>query len=91
MMEGLSSKEVLQSRELHGSNKLPEPPIKKWWEFAKDATIGDRTISLLLILAAIQVVLAALGVLEFSEPFMIAVVVGICTSLGIKMNLGIQK
>lgn len=91
MMKGLSSKEVLQSRELHGSNKLPEPPIKRWWEFAKDATIGDRTISLLLILAAIQVVLAVLGVLEFSEPFMIAVVVGICTSLGIKMNLGIQK
>lgn len=90
-MNGLSSQDVLKSRELHGSNKLPEPPIKKWWEFAKDATIGDRTISLLLILAAIQFVLAVLGVLEFSEPFMIAVVVGICTSLGIKMNLGIQK
>lgn len=90
-MNGLSSNDVLKSRELHGSNKLPEPPVKKWWEFAKDATIGDRTISLLLILAAIQLVLAVLGVLEFSEPFMIAVVVGICTSLGIKMNLGIQK
>lgn len=78
-MNGLSSNDVLKSRELHGSNKLPEPPVKKWWEFAKDATIGDRTISLLLILAAIQFVLAVLGVLEFSEPFMIAVVVGICS------------
>ena len=58
MMKGLSSKEVLQSRELHGSNKLPEPPIKRWYDYAKDATIGDHTISLLLILAAIQIVLA---------------------------------
>ena len=91
MMKGLSSKEVLQSRELHGSNKLPEPPIKRWYDYAKDATIGDHTISLLLILAAIQIVLAGFGVLDLSDPFMIAIVVGICTSLGIKMNLGIQK
>lgn len=90
-MKGLSSKEVLQSRELHGSNKLPEPPIKRWYDYAKDATIGDHTISLLLILAAIQIVLAGFGVLDLSDPFMIAIVVGICTSLGIKMNLGIQK
>ncbi len=90
-MEGLSSKEALQSRELHGSNKLPEPPIKRWYDYAKDATIGDHTISLLLILAAIQIVLAGFGVLDLSDPFMIAIVVGICTSLGIKMNLGIQK
>lgn len=91
MMKGLSSKEVLQSREFHGSNKLPEPPIKRWYDYAKDATIGDHTISLLLILAAIQIVLAGFGVLDLSDPFMIAIVVGICTSLGIKMNLGIQK
>lgn len=91
MMKGLSSKEVLQSKELHGSNKLPEPPIKRWYDYAKDATIGDHTISLLLILAAIQIVLAGFGVLDLSDPFMIAIVVGICTSLGIKMNLGIQK
>ena len=37
MMEGLSSKEVLQSRELHGSNKLPEPKLNKWYDFAKEA------------------------------------------------------
>ena len=28
-MNGLSSSEVLRSREMHGSNKLPEPKMKK--------------------------------------------------------------
>ena len=32
-MNGLSSKEVLKSRELHGSNKLPEPKLDKWLFF----------------------------------------------------------
>ena len=35
-MNGLSSKEVLDSRKLHGSNKLPEPEMKKWYDFAKE-------------------------------------------------------
>lgn len=36
-MNGLSSSEVLRSREMHGSNKLPEPKMKKWYDFAKEA------------------------------------------------------
>ena len=36
-MNGLNEKEVLKSREQHGSNKLPEPKLKKWYEFAKEA------------------------------------------------------
>ena len=36
-MNGLSSKEVLESRKLYGSNKLPEPEMKKWYDFAKEA------------------------------------------------------
>ena len=35
--KGLSDDEVLKSRELHGSNKLPEPELKKWYDFAKEA------------------------------------------------------
>ena len=34
-MNGLSSKEVLKSRELHGSNKLPEPKLLQSVEFTK--------------------------------------------------------
>lgn len=36
-MNGLSSKEILESRKLYGSNKLPEPEMKKWYDFAKEA------------------------------------------------------
>lgn len=33
---GLTEEEVRRSREEHGSNKLPDPELKKWWEFALD-------------------------------------------------------
>ena len=36
-MKGLTSSEVLSNREKYGSNKLPEPKLKKWYEFAKEA------------------------------------------------------
>lgn len=46
-MNGLSSKEVLKSRELHGSNKLPEPKLDKWYDFAKEAL--SEKITMILI------------------------------------------
>lgn len=41
MKNGLSNEQVEESRRLHGSNKLPEPELKKWYHFAKGST--DRT------------------------------------------------
>lgn len=34
---GLKSSEVEVSRTTYGSNKLPEPELKKWYHFAKEA------------------------------------------------------
>ena len=48
-MNGLSSSEVLRSREMHGSNKLPEPKMKKWYDFAKEALSEKITMILIAI------------------------------------------
>lgn len=41
---GLTEEEVRRSREEHGSNKLPDPELKKWWEFALDALKEPITV-----------------------------------------------
>lgn len=89
-MKGLTSSEVLKSREQFGSNKLPEPKLKKWHEFAKDALSENITL-ILIAIAAVQLVLAFMGVMEFSEPIMIMVVLGIVTAIAVKTGLGVQK
>ena len=75
-MKGLTSREVLSNREKYGSNKLPEPPLKKWYEFAKEA-LSEKITLILIAIAVVQLVLAFMGVMEFSEPIMIMVVLGI--------------
>lgn len=89
-MKGLTSSEVLKSRELHGSNKLPEPKLKKWYEFAKEA-LSEKITLILIAIAVVQLVLAFMGVMEFSEPIMIMVVLGIVTAIAVKTGLGVQK
>ena len=89
-MEGLTSSEVLSSRERYGSNKLPEPKLKKWYEFAKEA-LSEKITLILIAIAVVQLILAFMGVMEFSEPIMIMVVLGIVTSIAVKTGLGVQK
>ena len=89
-MNGLSSKEVLKSRELHGSNKLPEPKLKKWYDFAKEA-LSEKITMILITIAILQLVLAGMGVMDFSDPVMILVVLGIVTGIAVKTGLGVQK
>ena len=38
-MNGLTNEQVAENREKYGSNKLPEPKLKKWYHFAKDVGI----------------------------------------------------
>ena len=75
-MKGLTNNEVLKSREKYGSNKLPEPELKSWYDFAKDA-LSEKITLILIAIAIIQLFLAFMGVMEFSEPIMIMVVLGI--------------
>lgn len=89
-MNGLSSKEVLKSRELHGSNKLPEPKLKKWYDFAKEA-LSEKITMILIAIAILQLVLAGMRVMDFSDPVMILVVLGIVTGIAVKTGLGVQK
>lgn len=87
---GLKSSEVEVSRTTYGSNKLPEPELKKWYHFAKEALTGPITM-ILIIIALFQLVLGAMGVMSLSEPVMIIVVLAIVTGIAIKTGLGVQK
>lgn len=89
-MKGLSRDEVLRSRELYGSNKLPEPKLKKWHEFVL-ATLIEKITLILISIAGLQLLLALLGVMELSEPTMILLVLAIVTGIAVKTGLGVQK
>lgn len=89
-MKGLTSSEVTKSREKYGSNKLPEPELKKWYDFAKEV-LSEKITLILIAIAVVQLVLAFMGVMEFSEPIMIMVVLGIVTSIAVKTGIGVQK
>lgn len=89
-MEGLNSKQVLENRRKFGSNKLPEPKMKKWYYFAKEA-LTEKITMILIAIAVLQLVLAGLGVMELSEPLMIILVLAIVTGIAIKTGLGVQK
>lgn len=87
---GLKSSEVEVSRATYGSNKLPEPELKKWYHFAKEALTEPITM-ILIIIALFQLVLGAMGVMSLSEPVMIIVVLAIVIGIAIKTGLGVQK
>lgn len=89
-MNGLSSKEVLKSRELHGSNKLPEPKLDKWYDFAKEA-LSEKITMILIAIAVLQLFLGVMGVMDLSDPIMIIVVLAIVTCIAVKTGLGVQK
>ncbi|MFR4712422.1 MAG: cation-transporting P-type ATPase [Blautia wexlerae] len=56
MKNGLSNEQVEESRRLHGSNKLPEPELKKWYHFAKEA-LTEKITMILVTIAILQMVL----------------------------------
>lgn len=87
---GLQSKQVEESRAKFGSNKLPEPPLKKWYDFALDA-LTDKINLVLITIAIVQLLLAIGGFMEFTDPVMILAVLGIVVSIAVKTGLGIQK
>ena len=88
-MTGLTEEQVLKNRKLYGSNKLPDPPMKKWYDFAKDALSEDFTM-ILIAITVLQLVLGFLGVMELSESLMILMVLAIVTGIAVKTGLGVQ-
>lgn len=89
-MYGLTDKQVLESREQYGSNKLPNPKQKKWYNFALEA-LSEKITMILIAIAVIQIILSTLGIMEVSEPIMIILVLGIVTAIAIRTGLGVQK
>ena len=89
-MNGLTNRQVSDSRRMHGSNKLPEPPMKTWLDFAVDA-LKDPTLMILIVIAVLQLVLAVAGVMSFSEPIAVLVVLAVATTLSVKTGLDSQK
>lgn len=89
-MKGLTSSQVEENRKLYGSNKLPEPEMKKWYDFAKKE-LSEKLTMILVTIAIVQLALAFMGVMEFSEPIMILVVLEIVIAIAVKTGLGVQK
>lgn len=89
-MNGLNGKEVLESRQKYGSNKLPEPKLMKWYDFAAKA-LKEPITMILIAIAVLQMVLGFLGVMEFTDPIMIMFVLTIVAMITVKTGLGVQK
>ena len=71
---GLTENEVLNSRELNGSNKINEAEPKKFWQVWL-GSFDDPMLKLLIFIAAIMGVFAVFGAIELYDP------VGIILSL----------
>lgn len=89
-LNGLNDQQVEESRKKYGSNKLPEPKQKTWFDFLKDTLKEDVNITL-IVMAAILLVLAFLGVQSFVDPVMIILLLGVVSALGIKLGLSVIK
>ncbi|MBO5260517.1 MAG: calcium-translocating P-type ATPase, PMCA-type [Agathobacter sp.] len=64
---GLNDQEVLESREKHGSNMIPDSEPTTFWEEFKE-TFKDPMIKILLAIAAIMIVMFFVGYAEIYEP-----------------------
>lgn len=89
-MKGLTNEQVKMSLEKYGSNKLPEPKLKKWYEFAIEA-LTEKITLILITIAVLQLVLGFMGVMDMTDPIMILIVLGIVTAIAVKTGLGVQK
>ena len=64
---GLTDEEVKKSRELEGSNVIPDSEPTTFWDEFKE-TFGDPMIRILLVIVAILIVMFFLGHAEIYEP-----------------------
>lgn len=64
---GLTDKEVEESRKKYGSNEIPDSEPTTFWEAFKE-TFGDPMIKILLAIAALMIVMFFFGYAEIYEP-----------------------
>lgn len=64
---GLTDKEVEESRKKYGSNEIPDSEPTTFWQEFKE-TFGDPMIKILLAIAALMIVMFFFGYAEIYEP-----------------------
>ena len=64
---GLTDREVEESRKKHGSNEIPDSEPTTFWQEFKE-TFGDPMIKILLAIAALMIVMFFFGYAEIYEP-----------------------
>lgn len=89
-MNGLTSKQVEESRAKYGSNKLPEKKLKTGFQFFME-TFKDKLNLILLAMMVVFTVLAVAGQGSFSEPAGIAVVLLAIAVISTRTGLKSQK
>lgn len=89
-MNGLTSAEVVKSRQKYGSNKLPERKLKTGFQFFMD-TFKDRLNQILLAMMIVFTILAVFGQGSYSEPIGVAVVLLAIAFIGMNTGLKSQK
>ena len=69
---GLTDREVEESRKKHGSNAIPDSEPTTFWQEFKE-TFGDPMIKILLAIAALMIVMFFFGYAEIYEPLVLIV------------------
>lgn len=83
---GLTDKEVEQSRQENGSNVIPDSEPTTFWQEFKE-TFGDPMIKILLAIAALMIVMFFFGYSEIYEPIGTIVAVLIVAFVTAKTNV----
>ena len=83
---GLTDREVEESRKKHGSNAIPDSEPTTFWQEFKE-TFGDPMIKILLAIAALMIVMFFFGYAEIYEPLGTIVAVLIVATVSAKTGV----
>lgn len=90
MNRGLTSAQVLESRQKYGTNKLPEKKLKTPFQFFME-TFEDKLNLILLGMMIVFTVLAVFGQGSYSEPIGVGVVLLAIAIIGMNNGMKSQK
>ena len=89
-MKGLTSKQVISSRQKYGANVMPEPSKKSAWDFLLDV-FRDKINMILLVLTVLFGVMAWFGYGEISEAIGTGSVVIIISVINVFTQMRSQR
>lgn len=89
-LNGLNEKQVIESREKYGSNKLPEPKLKSKFRMFIE-TYNDPINKILIVMLLLFLVMAVFQIGSFTEPVGIGAVLLALGVIGVSSNSKVQK